>query len=88
MNDKEDMKILTVLQIATLIAFAKGYSITRIATKYNVCKATISNRLKRINNKFPTAFENAVGIRNSNKRLHKSLLNPEHLDEEKLERVL
>ena len=71
-----DYKELNPLQINTLLDFAKGYSTIRIATKYKVCKATITNRLRRIYKKAPEEFERAIAIRRARKRVYKNLQNP------------
>jgi len=78
-----DYKELTQLQINTLLDFAKGYSTIKMATKYHVCKTTITNRLRRISNKIPDEFEKAVSIRRARKKLHKNLQNPMSLNEYK-----
>ena len=73
-------KDLTQNQIDTLLYFAYGYSLKKIAKKQKISLSTVQQRIKSCKKKHPEAFDNASCLRNSYKRAKENIHNVEHID--------
>ena len=71
---------MTDKQIKTLVLFAQNYSLLIIAKKQKVSLTTIRQRIKTLSKNHQKEFNNALGIRESYKRIRDGLRNPITLD--------
>ena len=68
--------MLTNKQTITLILFAQNYSLVVIAKKMRVSLTTIRQRIKALSNNHSKEFNNALGVRESYKRVRDGLRTP------------
>ena len=66
---------MTKKQTTTLVLFAKNYSLQVIAKKQRVSLATIRERIKSLSKNHSEEFGNALGIRESYKRIREGIRN-------------
>jgi len=71
-----EYKELTDKQIETLLLFAQGYAIKKVAAMQMVGVGTVQQRLKRCKHKHRQAFDNACGVRNAYRLAEQSISNP------------
>ena len=66
---------MTNKQITTLVLFAQNYSLQSIARKQRVSLATIRERIKSLSANHSREFSNAVGVRESYKKIRDGIRN-------------
>ena len=71
---------MTDKQKKTILLFAQNYSLQVIAKKQGVSLTTIRERVKALAKKHPKEFNNALGIRESYKRMRDALRSPMSLE--------
>ena len=81
-----DYKELTDKQIETLLLFAQGYAIKKIAAMQMVGVGTVQQRLKRCKHKHRQAFDNACGVRNAYGRSKQAIENPISMDDQEFDK--
>ncbi len=72
---------MTEKQIKTLVLFAQNYSLPIIAKKQKVSLTTIRQRIKALSKNHSKEFNNALGIRESYKKVREGLRNTNRFDE-------
>jgi len=76
-------KVFTEKQKLTLMLFARGYPVNKIAKTLGVADSTIRRRIKKLSD--TDEFDKALHIRNSHKTMIQGLKNPLSLSEFNLE---
>lgn len=66
---------MTTKQATTLVLFAQNYSLQTMAKKQKVSLATIRERIKSLSKNHSKEFDNAVGLRESYKRIRDGIRN-------------
>ena len=66
---------MTTKQTTTLVLFAQNYSLYVIAKKQKVSLTTIRERVKSLSNNHSREFNNALGIRESYKKIRDGIRN-------------
>ncbi len=67
---------MTEKQITTLLLFAQNYPLVTIAKKQKVSLTTIRQRIKTLSIRHQKEFNNALGIRETYKRIRDGIRNP------------
>lgn len=78
---------MTEKQITTLLYFSQNYSLNKIAKKRKVTIQTIKTQLNNLKKNYPEYYNNAVSMRNTNKRLKFGLQHPLSISDIEEERI-
>lgn len=71
---------MTNKQTKTLILFSQNYSLAVIARKQKVSLTTIRQRIKALSKNHQREFGNALGVRESYKRIRDGIRNTDRFD--------